>query len=88
MSILQTALFLVLVTERITEALAAPLRQKFPNLDLWWLIYVTWIIGGGLVFLAQVNLFSGVFPNELVGQILSAILAGGGANLLHDVFDR
>jgi hypothetical protein len=40
-----------------------------------------------LVFLANVNLFAAFIPNELIGKILTAIVAGGGSNLLHDLTD-
>ena len=88
MAALQIALFLVVVTERLTEAIVAPVKKRFPALDFWWMVYVSWVVGGALVFLAGVNLFEGVFENVLIGQILSAVVGGGGANLLHDLFDK
>lgn len=83
---LETALFLAVLSERLTEAIATPVKKRFPNLDTWWMVYVSWIVGGALVFMAGVNLFDGVFQNPLVGQTLSAVIAGGGANLIHDLF--
>lgn len=90
MSTLLTTLLLITVTERVTAALVAPIKQKYPNADLWWLIYVAWVLGAVLVFLAGINLFAELVPSlsPLAGQVLSAIVAGGGANLLHDIFDR
>jgi len=35
-----------------------------------------------------VNLFATFIPNQLIGQILTAIVAGGGSNLLHDLTDK
>jgi hypothetical protein len=40
-----------------------------------------------LVWLSGVNLFVEYIPNVLIGQALTAIVAGGGANLLHDLVD-
>jgi hypothetical protein len=42
------------------------------------------------VFIAQINLFAVLVPglDLTAGRVLSAIVAGGGANLLHDLFDK
>jgi len=40
------------------------------------------------VWLTGVNLFVAYIPNALVGKILTAVVAGGGANLLHDLTDK
>ena len=50
-------------------------------------MYVAWVIAGVLVFLANINLFAAFIPNELIGKILTALVAGGGSNLLHDLTD-
>lgn len=80
------AVFLALVAERLVKALVAPIFDKF-QLDKFWLMYIAWVIAGGLVWLSSVNLFGAYLPDPLVGQILTAIVAGGGANFLHDLFD-
>jgi hypothetical protein len=51
-------------------------------------MYVAWVFAGVLVFLADVNLFAQFIPNLLIGKILTAIVAGGGGNLLHDLTDQ
>jgi hypothetical protein len=86
-SALTAAAFLALVSERIVAGLITPIFEKF-NLDKFYLLYVAWIIGGVLVYLSGANLFSEYIPNPLIGQVLTAVVAGGGANLLHDLFDR
>lgn len=79
--------FLALCANRLTEAVVQPVKVKFPNLDLWWLIYPTWILGGVLAWLAGVDLFAAYFPAApLVGRVLSALVVGGGSNLIADVF--
>jgi len=40
------------------------------------------------VWFSQVNLFGSYLPDPLVGRILTAIVAGGGSNLLYRVFNR
>ena len=85
---LVTALFLSLVANRLVEAVVEPLRKKYPGLDMWWLIYVAWALGGVLSWLAKINLFAEMLPDApLAGLLLSAIVVGGGANLIHDIFD-
>jgi hypothetical protein len=56
--------------------------------DKFWLMYVAWVMAGVLVFLADVNQFAQFIPNLLIGKILTAIVAGGGGNLLHDLTDQ
>jgi len=85
--ILAIAAFLALVANRLIEALIVPVFDKF-SLDKFWLLYVSWCVGGVLVWLSGVNLFAAYLPNPLVGQILTALVAGGGANFLDDLFDR
>ena len=81
------AVMLVLLANRIVEGIATPLRVKWPNLDLWWLQYVSWLIGGLLVFTSGINLLP-VFPAyPLIGQILTAIVIGGGASITSTLLD-
>jgi hypothetical protein len=90
MTTLLSAFFLALVTERVMAALLAPIRKRWPDLDLWWALYPTWLVGGVLAYFANINLFTDLVPgfNPEFGRILTAVVAGGGANLLHDIFDR
>ena len=78
--------FMVLAN-RLVAALITPLFDKY-NLDKFWLMYVSWAISGVLVWLSGANLFVSYMPDPLVGKVLTAIVAGGGANLLHDLTDR
>ena len=88
MDTLLQATFLVVLVERVVAAGITPIFDKY-GWDKFVLIYIAWILGAVLVFVANVNLFAELFPTlaPIIGQILSAIVAGGGANLLHDVFD-
>lgn len=78
--------FMVLAN-RLVAALVDPLFEKL-NLDRFWLMYVSWLLAGVMVWLSGVNLFAALIPNALIGQILTAIVAGGGGNLLHDLADQ
>lgn len=85
MNPLAVATFLALVNERLIEALVSPIFEKF-HWDTFWLLYIAWVSGAAIVFLSGVNLFAGYIPNVLAGQVLTAIVAGGGSNLLHILF--
>jgi hypothetical protein len=77
--------FMVL-SNRLVAALVTPIFDKY-ELDKFWLMYVAWAVAGVLVALAQVNLFAEYIPSSIVGLVLTAVVAGGGSNLLHDLVD-
>lgn len=82
------ALLLAVVNSKIVDYVADPFRKKFPEYDFWWLIYVALVTGAAIGWFAEVNLFAAIVPNVLLGRVLSSILIGGGASLLHDIFDK
>jgi uncharacterized BrkB/YihY/UPF0761 family membrane protein len=88
MNELTIAIFLAVVANRIIEAFVAPLKNEFPEIDFWWLIYVAWVVGGLLSWFAGVNLFAPFVPtlDPLIGRVLTAVVVGGGSNLLADLF--
>lgn len=86
MDALETVIFLVVVVNRLVAGLVQPLFDKY-QIDAIWLMYASWLVGFIVIMLTGANLFEGMFPNEQVGQILSALVAGGGANLLTDLFN-
>ena len=83
-SVLAIVIGFTVLANRLVEALITPIFDKF-ELEKFWLMYVAWFVAGALVWLAQVNLFEAYIASPLVGYILTAIVAGGGANLLHDL---
>lgn len=88
MNTLSSGLFLAVVNMAIINYLAAPVREKKPKFDLWFLVYVALITGFLISWFAGVNLFQDQIANALLGRILSGILVGGGSSLIHDVLDR
>ena len=78
--------FMVLAN-RLVEMLITPLFDHY-ELDKFPLMYIAWAFAGVLVFLAGVNLFEAYIPNEIIGKVLTAVVAGGGSNLLHDLVDQ
>ena len=71
----------------IVAAIVSPFFEKY-NLDNFWIMYISWVVAGVLVFLANVNLFAGVFENQVVGLVVTAIIAGRASNILHDLTDK
>ena len=88
MDALAVAAFLSVVNTTIVDYLVRPIKAKYPNVDMWWMVYVSLFTGGVFVWFSQVNLFGSYLPDPLVGRILTAIVAGGGSNLLYRVFNR
>lgn len=82
---LVAALFMATVCNRLVDGLVRPVFVRY-NLDKFWLMYIAWIVGGILAYLTGVNLFAGLLPDDTTGKILTAIVCGGGANLINDLF--
>lgn len=78
---------LAIIANRLVAALITPLFEKY-SWDKFWILYVAWAVAGILVWMSGANAFDAIFPSALVGQIVTAIIAGGGANILHDLTDR
>lgn len=86
MTELTIAAAMATVANRLVAGLIAPLFDRY-KIDCFFLMYASWIIGALLVFTTGVNVFAAVIPSTLVGQLLTALVCGGGANLIHDVID-
>lgn len=78
---------MMVLANRLVAMLVTPIFDKY-GWDKFWLTYPAWILAGVFVWLTEVNLFASFIPNALIGQILTAIVAGGGSNLLHDLTDK
>lgn len=80
------ALSLAVINTKLIDALKAPVQQRYPNLDLWWVLYVNFITGLGLTWLAQVNVFGDLILDPTAGVILTGLFVGGGSSLIYDYF--
>ena len=78
---------MMVLANRLVAALVTPIFEKY-GLDKFWLMFVSWALSGVFVWLTGVNLFAAYISNVLVGKVLTAVVAGGGANLLHDLTDK
>ena len=76
-----------ILANRLVAGLITPLFDHY-GWDKFPLLYISWVLAGALVFMSGANLFAAFIPNVLFGQVLTAIVAGGGGNLLHDLTDQ
>ena len=86
-TILGIVIGMMVLANRLVAMLVTPVFDKY-GWDKFWLAYPAWILSGVFVWFTGVNLFATFIPNQLIGQILTAIVAGGGSNLLHDLTDK
>ena len=87
------AITLATVTNRLVACFVTPIFVKF-KLDTWWQMPVAWIVGALLSLLMRVHIVAALFAalpggivyvSPLADLILTAILVGGGANLISDI---
>lgn len=78
---------LVALVNRFVAGFITPLFEKY-ELDRFWLMYIAWVFAGVVVWLTGLNLFSEIIPDPLIGQIITAVIGGGGANILHDAINK
>jgi len=88
MESLTVGLFLATINTKCIDFLAAPVRKQFPDLNLWWLLYLALATGAAIAWVAGVNLFAAYISDEILGRVLSCVLVGSGSSLIHDIFDK
>lgn len=88
MEALAAAILIAVFGERLTEFFVVPLFDKL-GWDKAYLLYIGAIPGFILSVAARVDLFAmlGVVLPYYLGVIATGLAIGGGANLVHDIFD-
>lgn len=76
------------VVKVAVDFFAQPLQGRFPEWpwDLLW--YVAFFFGVIVGWFAELNVFSTYVDNQLLGRILSSVLVGGGAPMVHTVINE
>jgi hypothetical protein len=85
---LVVAALLAVANSEILDYLKRPIVQRFPELDLWWFIYVSFATGLAIGWFAKINLFEDFVDEKILGRILTAALIAGGSTLLYKVFKK
>ena len=88
MEALAAALLIAVFGERVVEYFVTPLFDKY-GWDKAWLLYVGALPGFILSVAAKIDLFAmlGITLPYYLGVVATGLVVGGGANLVHDIFD-
>ena len=78
---------MMVLSNRLVAVLVTPIFDR-AKWDKFYLMYVAWLFAGILTALTQVNIFAGVIPSPIAGLVLTALFAGGGANIFYDLSDK
>jgi hypothetical protein len=70
----------------IEHFIGAPLEEQAPQVPRFWLRYVALAAGAGASYFSGLNLFPDMV-DPLVGQIMTAGVAGGGMEVVHAVME-
>ena len=85
MDALAVAVLLATANKALLDFCAAPIRRRWPEVDLWWFDYVALATGAVIGWFAGVNCFAGLVGDATLGRALTALLVGGGAAMLNAV---
>ncbi len=85
---LPQAILLSVAIKTIVAALKEPFAKKFPEVDLWWVFYVSFGLGAVCAWFGGIDLYSEIVSDLTLSRILTAATVGGGASLIHDIFDK
>jgi hypothetical protein len=78
---------LSIVVEKLIAAIIQPIFVKF-KWDTWWLLYVSFVVGGLLGWATGLNAFPAMFQAAWVGRLLTALACGAGPTFLYDLIDN
>ena len=81
------ALLLAAINTKLVDWFKAPIMQRWPDANLWWMTYVAGATGVALTMAAGVNLFGSLIANEILAVVVSGLFVGAGAGLIYDWYD-
>ena len=76
----------IVVIQKLIEALVQPLFLKL-KIDLWWLMYVSLVVGALFGWATALNAFP-IFTPVWVGRLLTALICGAGPTFIYDIIDK
>jgi hypothetical protein len=86
-SVFLTLIVLSVIVEKLIAAIVQPVFLKL-KWDTWWLLYVSFIVGGLLGWATGLNAFPTMFATAWVGRLITALACGAGPTFLYDMIDN
>ena len=82
-------LALAALNTKLVEYITAPLKKKWPDIDWFFLLYVSLVTGFLMGWASTLNLFIKLLPDMAVvwGRVLTSLLVGAGSSVIHDWLD-
>lgn len=77
---------LATVVKTIVDTLISPIKQRYPQADLWWFVYIGIVVGLMVGWFSGANIFTDWIADDTAGRILTGIFIGGGSKLINDAF--
>ena len=85
---LPQAMLLSVAVKAIVGYLKEPFAKKFPEVDLWWVVYISFVLGAVCAWFGGIDLYVEIVSDLTLSRILTAATVGGGASLIYDIFDK
>ncbi len=85
---LPQAVLLSVAIKAIVNALKEPFAKRFPEVDLWWVFYVSFGLGAVCAWFGKIDLYVEIVADPILSRLLTAATIGGGASMIHDIFDK
>ncbi len=83
-----TVLAISIFVLQFTNAVFKPLFLKL-KWDVWWLVYIAFVVGFLVCFATGVNGFNWFPPGVgWVGRVLTALVCGAGPSTIYDMIDK
>lgn len=82
---LETILFLSALLHGFVDVVKDAILQKWPNANLWWLLFVALAGGVAVAVLGHINALTAYLPG-LAGEIATGLVIGTGSRLINVLF--
>ena len=82
---LKPVLLLAIINKALIDMLTAPIRTRFPQFDLWFMVYVAFVTGTLLGWFAGVNALGDQIALVWLARLITAMCVGAGSSLIYEV---